>query len=87
MRPEKIRILADSEQAPEAVAGVVSEVVYLGSVTRYVVDLDEGETVVALRQNADASASDVLAARGRRVRLAWSPQYARPLEGEDKERT
>ena len=86
VRPEKIRILADSEQAPEAVAGVVSEVVYLGSVTRYVVDLDEGETVVALRQNADASASDVLAARGRRVRLAWSPQYARPLE-EEKERT
>jgi putative spermidine/putrescine transport system ATP-binding protein len=86
VRPEKIRILADGEHAQEAVAGVVSEVVYLGSVTRYVVDLDEGETVVALRQNADASASDVLAARGRRVRLTWSPQYARSLE-EDKERT
>jgi putative spermidine/putrescine transport system ATP-binding protein len=85
VRPEKIRILADGDQAPDAVAGVVSEVVYLGSVTRYVVDLDEGETVVALRQNADASASDVLAARGRRVRLTWSAQYARPLE--DKERT
>jgi putative spermidine/putrescine transport system ATP-binding protein len=86
VRPEKIRILAESDAEPDSVAGVVSEVVYLGSVTRYVVALDEGETLVAMRQNADASASEVLAARGRRVRLAWSPQSARPLE-EDKERT
>ena len=80
VRPEKIRILEDGDEAPGSVPGVVAEVVYLGSVTRYVVDLDEGGTLVALRQNADTSAGEALAARGRRVRLAWSPQHAMTLE-------
>jgi putative spermidine/putrescine transport system ATP-binding protein len=82
VRPEKIRILNGDESAPEdgpTVAGVVREVVYLGSVTRYLVDLDEGGTLVALRQNAETSATDVLAARGRRVRLAWSARHASVL--------
>jgi putative spermidine/putrescine transport system ATP-binding protein len=82
VRPEKIRILDEGDAAPGSVPGVVAEVVYLGSVTRYVVDLDEGGTLVALRQNADTSAGEALAARGRRVRLAWSAQHATTLEEE-----
>jgi putative spermidine/putrescine transport system ATP-binding protein len=82
VRPEKIRILDEGDAAPGSVPGVVAEVVYLGSVTRYVVDLDEGGTLVALRQNADTSAGEALAARGRRVRLAWSAQHAMTLEEE-----
>jgi putative spermidine/putrescine transport system ATP-binding protein len=82
VRPEKIRILDEGDEAPGSVPGVVAEVVYLGSVTRYVVDLDEGGTLVALRQNADTSAGEALAARGRRVRLAWSAQHAMTLEEE-----
>ena len=50
------------------------EVAYLGSVTRYAVELDRGETLVVLRQNLDMSAAQALAQRGRRVRLAWRPQ-------------
>jgi putative spermidine/putrescine transport system ATP-binding protein len=80
VRPEKIRILDEDDASPGSVPGVVAEVVYLGSVTRYVVDLDEGGTLVALRQNADTSAGEALAARGRRVRLAWSAQHATTLE-------
>jgi putative spermidine/putrescine transport system ATP-binding protein len=80
VRPEKIRILDEDDASPGSVSGVVAEVVYLGSVTRYVVDLDEGGTLVALRQNADTSAGEALAARGRRVRLAWSAQHATTLE-------
>ena len=82
IRPEKIRLLDAADDAPGSVAGAVAEVVYLGSVTRYVVELDEGGTLVALRQNADTSAGEALAARGRRVRLAWSPQHAMTLEEE-----
>jgi putative spermidine/putrescine transport system ATP-binding protein len=82
IRPEKIRLLDAADDAPGSVPGAVSEVVYLGSVTRYVVELDEGGTLVALRQNADTSAGQALAARGRRVRLAWSPQHAMTLEEE-----
>jgi putative spermidine/putrescine transport system ATP-binding protein len=79
VRPERIRMLDEGAGVP----GTVAEVVYLGSVTRYVVDLDEGGTLVALRQNADTSAAEALAARGRRVGLAWDPQHAMTLE-EDK---
>ncbi len=82
VRPERIRMLDEGAGAPGAVPGTVAEVVYLGSVTRYVVDLDEGGTLVALRQNADTSAAEVLAARGRRVGLAWDPQHAMTLEEE-----
>jgi putative spermidine/putrescine transport system ATP-binding protein len=78
VRPERIRMLDEADGAP----GTVAEVVYLGAVTRYVVDLDEGGTLVALRQNADTTAAEVLAARGRRVGLAWDPQHAMTLEEE-----
>ncbi len=79
VRPEKIHLLTDGAEVPggmQSAAGAVREVVYLGSVTRYVVDLDEGQTLVALRQNLDTSAGEALAERGRRVRLAWAPQHA-----------
>jgi len=80
VRPEKIRMLAadapGSSDRADTVTGTVREVVYLGPVTRYVVDLDEGRTLVALRQNLDTSAGQALEERGRRVRLAWDPDHA-----------
>jgi len=89
VRPERIRLLENGEQPTDrgvAVAsGVVREVVYLGSVTRYVVELGEGETLVVLRQNLDTSAEQVLAERGRSVRLTWRAQDASAL-GADEEK-
>jgi putative spermidine/putrescine transport system ATP-binding protein len=80
VRPEKIRILGLDEPAPdgdvESAVGTVREVVYVGPVTRFIVDLDEGRTLVALRQNLDTSAGEALEERGRRVRLAWHPEHA-----------
>ena len=80
VRPEKIRMLRAEEPAPggatETATGTVREVVYLGPVTRYIVDLDEGRTLVALRQNLDTSAGQALEERGLRVRLAWHPDHA-----------
>lgn len=80
VRPEKIRMLATGEEEAAAVQGVVREVVYLGSVTRYVVETDQGETLVALRQNLDTSAEKALAEKGRAVRLAWRAQDASVLD-------
>jgi putative spermidine/putrescine transport system ATP-binding protein len=80
VRPEKIRLLANGEEDAAAVRGVVREVVYLGSVTRYVVETDQGETLVVLRQNLDTSAEKALAERGRAVRLAWRAQDASVLD-------
>ena len=86
IRPERIRLLDGDEPAPdglEAAVGVISDVVYLGSVTRYVVELDRGENLVAMRQNVDASAGDVSERLGRRVRLAWRRHDAIALEPTD----
>ena len=75
IRPEKIRMLGEGE-APEPGAhvegGRVRDVVYVGMVTRYVVELDEGGELAVVSQNFE-SAEQVLQAKGRRVRLAWRP--------------
>jgi hypothetical protein len=45
--------------------------VYLGSVTRYVVELDTGETLIAVNQNRETVASDALIAIGSTVTVTW----------------
>jgi putative spermidine/putrescine transport system ATP-binding protein len=78
VRPEKIRVLDPGTVAEVGLRfadGVVREVVYVGDVTRFVVELDAGGELVALQQNLDTSSSDVLAFRGRAVRLVWRPEH------------
>jgi putative spermidine/putrescine transport system ATP-binding protein len=87
VRPERIRLLAEGEQAPGALTGVVREVAYLGSVTRFVVESEQGETIVVLRQNLDMSAEQALKERGRSVRLAWRPEDASVLQANPQEET
>jgi putative spermidine/putrescine transport system ATP-binding protein len=79
IRPEKISMSEDGAGEP----GVVREVVYVGMVTRYVVDLDSGGQLVVVRQNLETSSEDVAEARGKQVRLAWRPEhtYELPKEG------
>jgi putative spermidine/putrescine transport system ATP-binding protein len=78
IRPEKIRVMDVDEQvaASEHFAdGVVTEVEYVGSVTRFFVTLDVGGQLVALQQNLTTTSSDVAEYRNRRVRLVWSREY------------
>ena len=56
--------------------GLVVDVVYLGSETRYVVALDAGGELVVMQQNLTTSSTDALAARGRTVRLAWGEEHS-----------
>jgi putative spermidine/putrescine transport system ATP-binding protein len=84
IRPEKVRLMAEDAPMPDGrltEAGTVREVVYLGSVTRYVVALDRGGTLVAMRQNDESSDGAAPEERGRRVRLAWAPQHMTAVEG------
>jgi putative spermidine/putrescine transport system ATP-binding protein len=80
VRPEKVYLLFDdSEPAPAGAhveSGTVDEVVYLGVITRFRVQLDGGGHLVAVRQNLETAAADVLEARGRRARVAWRPDQA-----------
>jgi putative spermidine/putrescine transport system ATP-binding protein len=83
VRPEKVRLLDEHEPVPDGLVaerGVVREVVYLGSVTRYVVALDRGDTLVALRQNTEPVEEVASEERGRRVQLAWGPAHVTALD-------
>jgi putative spermidine/putrescine transport system ATP-binding protein len=73
IRPEKIRMT--DEGAGEGEAGTVREVVYVGMVTRYVVDLDGGGELVVVRQNLETSSQEALSDQGKRVRLSWRPEH------------
>jgi len=73
IRPEKIRMSDDASGAGEP--GTVREVVYVGMVTRFVVDLDAGGQLVVVRQNLETSSQEALSEQGRRVRLSWRPEH------------
>jgi len=89
VRPEKIRILGETEttQAGEDVErGVIREVVYIGSVTRYIVDLAAGGTLTVVRQNLEGFGGDAAENRGLQVQLAWRPEHTYVIErGETEE--
>ena len=89
IRPEKLTMLGEHESAPDAMQsadGVIREVIYLGAVTRYVIERDDGTTLTALRQNLKDTAQEALAQRGRRVRVAWREEQLAPVAADsDKE--
>jgi putative spermidine/putrescine transport system ATP-binding protein len=91
VRPEKIRLLGEhDEPAPGSISerGRIREVVYVGMVTRYVVDLEGGGALTVIRQNLETTSADVVEARGRSVRLEWRPEHTNEIssggETEDK---
>jgi putative spermidine/putrescine transport system ATP-binding protein len=82
VRPEKLRMLEDGQEASRGMSvepGTVEQVVYVGMSTRYIVRLDRGEQLVAVRQNMDAP-GQALRYEGRRVRLAWAPDHTYVLD-------
>jgi putative spermidine/putrescine transport system ATP-binding protein len=84
IRPEKIRM--SDESGGDGEPGTVRDVVYVGMVTRYVVDLDPGGELVVVRQNLETSSQEALAEQGKRVRLSWRPEHTYEIGG-DKEGT
>jgi putative spermidine/putrescine transport system ATP-binding protein len=75
IRPEKIRMHEDPLARSAGEPGIVRDVVYVGMVTRYIVDLDSGGQLVVVRQNLETSSQQALEARGKRVRLDWRPEH------------
>jgi putative spermidine/putrescine transport system ATP-binding protein len=58
----------------------VREVVYLGAITRYIVQLDSGSELVVMQQNLTTSSMEALQVRGNSVRLVWDRRFNRPVE-------
>jgi putative spermidine/putrescine transport system ATP-binding protein len=85
VRPEKIhmqpRDLAGVESGLCAADGVVREVVYLGSATQSVVDLEAGGSLIVLQQNLRGSVQDKLDLRGSAVRLTWLREHTVAIGG------
>jgi len=89
IRPEKIRLREAGEPAPTpasnghecAAKGTVREVVYLGSATHSVVDLDVGGRLTVLQQNLESSMDHALAYRGEDVILTWQRVHVVTLGG------
>ncbi|MGH2547618.1 MAG: TOBE domain-containing protein, partial [Actinomycetota bacterium] len=84
IRPEKIRMLEPEERAGSneiEAPGVITDVVYLGALTRFTVGLDAGGELVVLQQNLTTSSMQAVHMEGRRVALAWDRQFNRPVEG------
>jgi putative spermidine/putrescine transport system ATP-binding protein len=79
VRPEKIQLLhteADFAATDHCVAvGTVADVVYLGDATRFLVDLDAGGRLTAMRQNLETDADGAAAYRGSRIRLRWHQRH------------
>ena len=83
VRPEKIRMLAEHEQPAadsHVESGRIAEVVYIGMVTRFVVDLEDGGRLTVVRQNLETSSAEALEARGRPVRLEWRREHTYAIE-------
>ena len=90
IRPEKIHLLADGEEPRGgwiAEPCAVREVLYLGPVTRYVVDLDDGAALTVISQNLDTTAEQAAARRGTRARLAWRRDQVAALDTTQEEQS
>jgi putative spermidine/putrescine transport system ATP-binding protein len=81
IRPEKIHMIEGI--GGEGETGVIRDVVYVGMVTRYIVDLHSGGELVVVRQNLETSSQEVLEAKGKRVRLEWRPEHTYEIDKED----
>ena len=83
IRPEKI-VLAELDASSTgddcSATGTVREVVYLGAVTRYIVELDAGGRLVVMQQNLTTSSMEALQVRGKAVRLNWRRSNNRRVE-------
>jgi putative spermidine/putrescine transport system ATP-binding protein len=83
IRPEKIAMVEPDAEVPDgscAATGHVREVVYLGAVTRYIVELDVGGELVVMQQNLTTSSMQALQVHGKAVRLVWDRTNNRPVE-------
>jgi putative spermidine/putrescine transport system ATP-binding protein len=82
LRPERITLL-DVTDAPPAgttsIEGEVRDVVFLGSLTRYRVDVGGPADLIVLAQNLDGPPDGDLGVTGRKVRLAFAPTALRPI--------
>jgi putative spermidine/putrescine transport system ATP-binding protein len=87
VRPEKVRIL-DNGAVPAGLIverGRVTDVSYVGPLTRYVVALEAGGELQIVRQNLETSSAQALEEQGRAVSVAWRQEHTSAVAGQPEE--
>jgi putative spermidine/putrescine transport system ATP-binding protein len=82
IRPERIAIESDTATPADGICharGRVTESLYAGPTSRFVVALDGGGELMVVRQNATTSYEEAEALRGRPVTLTWAREYTRVI--------
>src|SRR3954471_22890332 len=80
VRPEKVRLLEPGAAADGLVVerGRITDVSYLGPLTRYVVALEAGGELQLVRQNLETTSAQALEDQGREVHVAWREEHTSP---------
>jgi len=78
IRPEKILLAAADQATAGSIAGVVQEVIYIGTDTRYLLQLASGQPFIARVQNGCNSALNEFP-KGAQVQISWRPEDAHIL--------
>ena len=78
VRPEKICVGQGKEIASQSLEGTVKEIVYIGTDSRYLIDLPTGEVIVARVQNIGGRASNSQGV-GEPITIGWEPEDAHVL--------
>ena len=85
LRPERLRLSTSESEAPHgsnAEVGTVTDVIYLGMMTRIYVHLESGDDIVAVRTNDDGASGVTALKTGERIVVSWRPEDAFELESE-----
>ncbi|MBI5106997.1 MAG: ABC transporter ATP-binding protein [Solirubrobacterales bacterium] len=89
VRPEKVHLVRDDAHVDgmHVERGRVTDVSYLGPLTRYVVALEQGGELQVVRQNLETSSAEAQQDRGREVRVAWREDHTSAVAGAHEEGT
>jgi putative spermidine/putrescine transport system ATP-binding protein len=84
IRPERIALGAERAGGDCHAHGKVTESLYAGPTSRFVVELDGGGELMVVKQNATTSYEDVESLRGQPVVLTWKREYTRVIAINEK---
>ena len=83
IRPEKIRLGPPDPPSSDGLVsaeGAIEDTLYFGINTRFVVRLDDGQSLTVVQQNSAMQGGEAVR-RGTRVRLLWERRHMHFLEG------
>jgi putative spermidine/putrescine transport system ATP-binding protein len=79
VRPEKVRLVDGSSDDLVVERGTVTDVAYVGMVTKFTVSLAQGGELQVVRQNLETSHGEAVAELGREVQVGWRADHTSTL--------